>query len=92
MILIGYFQFFSLKEILEITSLVSIIYHCTPPSNLFINLYPDETDIVKFIFIPLRFPLNIIPLAISVSMKILTNDIISTGFGDWLYSLYNIVS
>ena len=68
------------------------MYHCIPPSNLWTNLYPGDTDTVKFISIPVRCSLKIIPLAISVSMKMLSNDIISTGFGEWLYPSHNIVS
>ena len=73
------------------TSLVPIIHHCTPHSNLLMNLYPGETDIVKFIIIPFRFPFKIFPLAISVSKKILSNDFMSTGLVEILYSSYNIV-
>ena len=67
------------------------MYHCTPPSNLFMNLYPGDTCIVKFIIIPVRFPLKFIPLAISVSINMLWNDIISTGLGDKLYSSYIVI-
>ena len=35
--------------------------------------------------------MKIIPRAILVSMKILSNDIISTGFGDKLYFSYIVV-
>ena len=84
-------SFFNLKQILEITSFDSIIYHCIPPSNRQIYLKPGDTDIVEFIIIPLRFPLKIIPLAILVSMNILLNDIVSTGLGDRLYSSYIVV-
>ena len=83
-------SFFNLKEILEKTSFDSIIYHYIPPSNRQMCLNPGDTDIVKFIIIPLRFPLKIIPLAISVSMNILLNDIISTGLGGSLFSSYNV--
>ena len=75
---------------LEITSLASNIYHWTPQSNRQLYLYPGETDIVKFIIIPLHFPRKIIPLAILVSMNILLKDIISTGSGDKLYCSYNV--
>ena len=47
---------------------------------------------VKLWIIPDILPLKIIPRSISVCMKILTNDKISTGLGDKLCSSYNIVS
>ena len=68
------------------------MYHCTPPSNRQIYIYPRLTDIVKLIITQLRRPLKIIPLAISVSMNILLNDFISTGSGDKLYSSYNVLA
>ena len=77
---------------LEITSLASNLYHWTPPSNRQIYLYHSETDILKFIIIPLRFPRKIIPLAKLVSMNILLKDIISTGSGDNLYCSYNVLA
>ena len=92
MIPVRYFHFFNFKEILEITSLDSIIYHCIPPLNRQMYLYRGETDIVKFIIIPLRLPLKINPLAISVSMNILFNDIISTGLVDTFYSSYIVLA
>ena len=86
------FSIFNFKEILEITSFDSIIQLCMHPSNRQPYIYPGETDIVKFIFIPLRLPLKIIPLAISVSLNILLNGIISTGSVDKLYSLCNVLA
>ena len=67
------------------------MYHWTPASNLLTNLYPGDTCIEKFIIIPVLCPQKIYPLAISVSMNILLNDIISTGLGERLYSSYIVV-
>ena len=56
------------------------------------KFYPDETDIVKFIIIPVLLPLKIIPIAKSDSMKILSNEIMSTGLCDGLQSSNNVVA
>ena len=90
MIPIHYLHFFNLKEILKKTTFDSIINLCIPPPNRRTYIYWGENDIVNFIFIPLRLPLEIIPLAISVSMNILLNDIVSTGLVDKLYSSKNV--
>ena len=46
---------------------------------------------VKLGIIPVPLPLKIIPWAISHSRKILSNDNISTGLGEMLYSSYVVV-
>ena len=81
-----------LKLILDIKSFVSIIYHWIPHLNFSDFLYPRSTSVVKLCFIPDLLPLKIFLWAISVCMKILSNDKMSTGFGDILYSSHKIVS
>ena len=85
------FSFFILKLSFEITSLLSITYHWMPPRKFSTYLYPGLTVIVRLWIIPVRFPRKIIPLAISVPMKVLSNGIISTGLGDKLYFSYSEV-
>ena len=67
------------------------MYHYTPPSTLLTILYPGETFILKIIINPVLLHLKIIPLALLASMKKLSNDIMSTGLGDKLYSTYTVV-
>ena len=74
------------------TSFGCIIYHCKPALNRQTYLNQGETDTVLFIVIPLRLPLKIIPLAISVSLDKLLNDFMSTGLVDRLYSSYNVLA
>ena len=92
MILIYLFSFLSLKLILEITSFDSAIYQVMLPAKFSTNLSAGLTVIVQIRIIPLLLPLKIIPLAKSHSRKILSNNKLSTGFGDKLYSLYYVVS
>ena len=65
-----------------------IIYQLIPPSKRSTDLYPGLTVIVKLCFTPDLLPLKIMPCTILLSMKILSNDVISTGFGDNLYFSY----
>ena len=80
--------FFSVNLLLEIKTLLYIMYHWTPPLNVSINLQPGSTSIVKLWNIPDLFPLAIIPWAKFVCMKRISNDKRSTGKSDKLNSLW----
>ena len=84
---VQYFLFFS-KLTLDITSLLSIIKQVIPPEKCYTYLCPKLTFILQFVIIPFLFSLKFLPSAISVSMRIVSNDIMSTGLGDRFYSSY----
>ena len=85
------FSFFNLKQTDEIISLLCSIYHCTPPRNFSMYLYPGDKSMVNLWIIPALLPRKIIPWATSVSITILSNDTILTGFCEKLYSSYILV-
>ena len=68
-----------------------MIYHCTPPLNFSMCSYPGSTSMLKLWIFPLRFPLKIIPWAISHSIKNFSSDNISTGLGDKLFSSFIMI-
>ena len=82
--------FHNSKLILEIKSPFPIKYQHNPPRIFSKYLYPGSISIVKMKTLPDRFPLKVIPWERSNLRKIFSNDKISTGYSDKMYSLYII--
>ena len=70
----------------EKKTLDSVMYHLNPPRSFPMYLYSGLTSVVKLWIFPDFLLSKILPRATSDSRKMLSNDNMSTGLVDKLYS------
>ena len=80
--------FWKVIQIFELKSVLLIIYHWTPPLNITLYLKPVSISVVKLCKIPVCLLSKLIPWAMIVSAKLLSNNNVSTGSGFILYFSY----